>query len=207
MAGAPRTLLICCGAVAKEIVALVRENGWENMSVECLPAHLHTAPDRIPEGVRRKIHEARADYDEILVLYSDCGTGGRLDEVLAEEGVSRIGGSHCYEVFAGAKNFATLMRAEPGCFFLTDFLARNFDRLVYKGLALDRFPRLREAYFGKYKRLVYLAQSDDPDLQARARAAAQSLGLEFEMRRTGYGDFETFLARHRDCEAGGSAGR
>lgn len=197
MGDRPKTLLICCGAVAKEIVALVRENGWDNIDVQCLPANLHISPERIPEGVRAKIRAGRADYDHILVLYSDCGTGGELDRVLEEEGIERIGGSHCYEVFAGAADFAALMKAEPGRFFLTDFLARNFDKLVIQGLGLDRFPQLRQTYFGKYKEVVYLAQSDDPALEAKARAAARDLGLAFTMRRTGYGDFATFLAEHQ----------
>lgn len=197
MGDRPKTLLICCGAIAKEIVALVRENGWDNIDVQCLPAHLHNSPERIPESVREKIHAGRADYDHILVLYSDCGTGGELDRVLEEEGIERIGGSHCYEVFAGAADFAALMKAEPGRFFLTDFLARNFDKLVIQGLGLDRFPKLRQTYFGRYKEVVYLAQSDDPALEAKARAAARDLGLAFTMRRTGYGDFATFLAEHQ----------
>lgn len=197
MDGHPKTLVICCGAVAKEIVSLVRENGWDNIDVECLPARFHIEPDRIPEGVRTKIRAGRAAYDRILVLYSDCGTGGALDRVLEEEDVERIGGSHCYEVFAGTADFAALIEAEPGSFFLTDFLVRNFDKLVIQGLGLDRFPKLRQTYFGKYKDAVYLAQSDDPALEAKARAAARRLGLAFTMRRTGFGDFATFLAERQ----------
>lgn len=199
MGDGPTTLLICCGAVAKEIVALVEDNNWANIHTTCLPAHLHNTPERIPEAVRDKIRAARDSYDRILVLYGDCGTGGLLDRVLAEEGVSRIGGSHCYEVFAGAAKFDELMKTEPGSFFLTDFLARHFDRLVIEGLGLDRFPELRKTYFGRYKRVVYLAQSDDPDLEAKAKAAAKSLGLDYERRYTGYGDFEQFVASNRGC--------
>jgi hypothetical protein len=193
------TLLICCGAVAREVVSLVERNGWEHMRVECLPAHLHNTPERIPEAIRDKIRAARDRFDDILVLYSDCGTGGRLDAILAEEGVERIGGSHCYEVFAGRDGFAALMAEEPGTFFVTDFLARHFERLVFKGLGLDRYPRLRDNYFGHYKRLVYLAQTDDPELEALAKRAAESVGLAFEKRRTGYGDFESFLQGRADC--------
>jgi hypothetical protein len=199
MGDGPTTLLICCGAVAKEIVALVEDNGWANIHTTCLPAHLHNEPERIPEGVRAKIRAARGSYDRILVLYGDCGTGGLLDQVLAEEGVPRIGGSHCYEVFAGGKNFDELMKTEPGSFFLTDFLVRHFDRLVIEGLGLDRFPALRNTYFGRYKRVVYLAQSDDPNLETKAKAAANSLGLDYEKRYTGYGDFEHFVASNRGC--------
>ena len=191
------TLIICCGAVAREIITMIDANGWDDMRVDCLPAHLHNDPGRIPEGVRRKIRANRDLYDRIVVLYSDCGTGGQLEAMLNEEGVESIKGAHCYEVFAGADTFAAMMKAEPGSFFLTDFLAQHFERLVVKGLALDRYPELRSTYFVKYKKLVYLAQSDDLALKAKAEAAAETLSLEFEMRFTGYGDFEKFLREQR----------
>lgn len=193
----PRTLLICCGALAGEIVTLVREHGWDNMRVKCLPAHIHNRPERIPEGVRTLIHEGRRDFERILVLFSDCGTGGLLDEVLAEEDVPRIEGNHCYEVFSGAETYAELIRREPGSFFLTDFLTRHFDRLIIQGLGLDRFPKLRETYFGRYRKLVYLAQSETPELRAKAEAAAAALGLSFELRWTGHGGYRDFLESHR----------
>ncbi len=193
MSSPPRTLIICCGAVAREIVTLTREQGWAHMDIQCLPAKLHNDPAAIPDGVRAKIRAARADYDDIVVLYTDCGTGGALDRVLQEEGVTRIAGAHCYEVFAGSANFRQLIAAEPGCFFVTDFLARHFERLVFQGLGLDRFPKLREIYFGRYTKLVYLAQSDDAELTRRARAAADSIGLAFERRFTGPGDYATYL--------------
>ena len=190
----PNTLVICCGALARDIVAIVERNGWDHMEIQSLPAQLHNQPERIPEEVRRKVRAARGGYDKILVLYSDCGTGGRIDRVLEEEGVEGIGGVHCYEVFTGADDFKAITDDEPGCFFVTDFLARHFDRLVFRGLGLDRFPDLRDAYFRNYSKLVYLAQTDDPELAERARAAAESIGLEFEIRHTGYGGFETFLS-------------
>ncbi len=194
-----RTLLICCGAIANEIVALVGENGWDHMQVQCLPAHLHNRPEEIPEAVRSTIRTARDSYDEIYVLYGDCGTGGRLDAVLREEDVERIFGNHCYEVFVGTEELAQLMAAEPGTFFVTDFLARHFDRLVIKGLGLDRYPELRDRYFGKYRNLAYLAQSHDPEIEALARRAAERLGLVFEMRFTGYGGYERFLTERAVC--------
>ncbi len=196
MARLPSTLLICCGSLAREITAIVREQDWRHMRVTCLPAHIHNKPEDIPEAVRGKIRAARGTADKILVLFSDCGTGGKLAEVLEEEGVEGIGGAHCYEVFAGGETFAALMRDEPGSFFLTDFLVRHFDRLILAGLGLDRFPKLRDSYFGHYDRLVYLAQRDDSELQDKARAAAQALGLNFEMRMTDYGDYRDFLAMH-----------
>ena len=191
---ARRTLIIACGALAREIVHLQR-GPLAHIDVACLPANLHNRPERIPAEMRRKIRESRAAYDDILCLYADCGTGGELDRVLREEGVARIEGAHCYEFFAGADDFAAMMEEEPGTFFLTDFLVRHFDRLVIAGLGLDRFPQLRDDYFRHYRRLVYLAQFDDNDLTLKAEAAAARLGLAFERRLTGLGGLGTFLAR------------
>ena len=190
--GARRVLVIACGALALEILAL-REGPLGAFDVTCLPAKLHNRPEGIPEAVRRKIRANRAAYDEILCLYGDCGTGGALDRVLEEEGVARIAGAHCYAFFAGEAAFAAMMAEEPGTFFLTDFLARHFDRLVIEGLGLDRFPQLRDDYFGHYRRLVYLAQSDDAELTAKAEAAARRLGLRFERRATGLAGLARFF--------------
>jgi hypothetical protein len=195
-----RVLVIACGALAREIVSLQR-GPLAHIDVTCLPASLHKRPERIAEAVRRKITENRAAYEEIVCLYGDCGTGGALDRVLHEEGVARIEGAHCYEFFAGATDFARLMDEEPGTFFLTDFLARHFDRLVIAGLGLDRFPQLRDDYFGNYRRLVHLAQVEDADLSARAEAAATRLDLTFERRFTGLGGVEAFLARANPASA------
>src|SRR5271169_1626276 len=192
IAGARRVLVLACGALAREILAL-RDGPLGAFDVTCLPAALHNRPERIPEAVRTKIRKHRAAYDEILCLYGDCGTGGELDRVLSEEGVQRIDGPHCYAFYAGEAAFAEMMEAEPGTFFLTDFLARHFERLVIEGLGLDRFPQLRDDYFGNYRRLVYLAQTDDPAITERAEAAARRLGLAFERRFTGLGGIERFL--------------
>ena len=191
-----KALAIACGALAREIVAL-SSGPLGGFDVACLPAHLHNRPERIPEAIRRKIRENRARYDEILVLYGDCGTGGALDAMLAEEGVTRVAGQHCYALYAGEEAIAAMMKEEPGSFFVTDFLARHFDRLVIRGLGLDRFPQLRNDYFRAYKRLVYLAQTDDPDLTARAEAAAARLGLAFERRYTGLGVVADLIATAR----------
>jgi hypothetical protein len=181
-----KALAIACGALAREIVALSR-GPLGGLDVTCLPAQLHNRPERIPEAIRRKIRENRARYDEIVVVYGDCGTGGALDAALAEENVARVAGPHCYAFYAGAAAFAAMMAEELGTFFVTDFLARHFDRLVVRGLGLDRFPELRNDYFRRYRRLVYLAQTEDPELTARAEAAAARLGLAFERRYTGLG--------------------
>jgi hypothetical protein len=187
--GARKILVIACGALAREVLALK----LDHIDVACLPAQLHNYPSRIPEAMRAKIRANREAYDEILCLYGDCGTGGELDRVLAEEGVNRIAGAHCYAFYAGEETFAALAEEEPGTFYLTDFLARHFDALVIRGLGLDRFPELRDDYFGNYRRLVHLAQFDDPDLETKARAAAERLGLAYERRFTGLNGIRAFL--------------
>ena len=194
MADGPRTLFIACGALAREFLAVSKANGWDDhLEITCLPAIWHNRPDKIPEGVRRKIRAGRSKFDRIFVLYGDCGTGGELDRVLAEENVERIEGPHCYQWFAGTADFEKLMDEEPGTFFLTDYLARHFDRFIWQGLGLDRHPDLRDAYFSNYRKLVYLAQTDDAKLLAKAKEAAERLKLEFVHRRTGYGEFADFM--------------
>lgn len=188
-----RKLVIACGALAREIAALRKANGWSALDVACLPPELHNRPERIAGAVRAKIREHRADYDAIFVAYGDCGTGGALDAVLAEEGAERIPGAHCYEFFAGPADFALLADAEPGTFYLTDFLLRHFERLVIEALGIDRHPELKDTYFGNYRRLVYLAQAPKPDAEAAARAVADRLGLELVVRQTGYGDLGSSL--------------
>jgi hypothetical protein len=189
-----RVLVVACAALAREIKAIQRLGGWDHVEVRYLPAELHNRPDRIPEAVRVKLDAAAARYDQVFVAYADCGTGGRLDALLAEHRVQRLPGAHCYEFFAGADRFAALHEAEPGSFYLTDFLVRHFDRLVIRGLGLDRHPELLPSYFGNYVRVVHLAQSGSRTLEKEARAAAQHLGLGFESRYTGLGPFERALS-------------
>lgn len=186
------TLVLACGALAREIQAVI-DLGQLDLALHCLPAGLHNRPPAIPDAVRAAIREARGRYDRIVVGYADCGTGGALDRVLAEEGVQRLPGPHCYALFTGIEAFAANAEADMRSFFLTDFLARQFDTLVIEGLGLDRHPELRDTYFGQYERLVYLAQTHDPDLAARAEAAAARLGLAYERRFTGYGDLASRL--------------
>jgi hypothetical protein len=190
-AAPPRVLVVGCGALARELVDLTR--GLPNVDITCLPATLHNRPGGIPAAVRDRIRTRRAGYDRVFVAYADCGTGGLLDRVIEEEGVDRLPGAHCYEFYAGRPDFARLTDEEPATFFLTDFLARNFERLVWRGLGLDRHPELLPDYFRNYRRLVYLSQRDDPELVATSRRAAARLGLTFEHRVTGYGELATSI--------------
>jgi hypothetical protein len=189
----PRVLIVGCGALGRELVTLTRD--LPGVDVTCLPAELHNRPERIAAAVADRIRARGGDYDRVFVAYADCGTGGRLDAVLETEfeGVERIPGAHCYEFYAGAAAFAALQDEQAGTFYLTDFLARQFETIVVRGLGLDRHPELRDAYFGNYRRLVYLAQTDDPELVIRARAAAARLGLAFEQRPTGLGDLGSMI--------------
>lgn len=189
------TLIIACGALAREIGAIIDGNGLGHISLRCLPADLHNRPERIPAAVRTEIRKAKAEgYMRVLVGYGDCGTGGRLDKVCADEGVSRLPGPHCYAFYTGVQAFMENPEADMRSFFLTDFLARHFESFVIEPLGLDRHPELRDQYFGHYERVVYLQQNTGEDLEDRARTAAQRLGLEFEKRFTGYGDLADFVA-------------
>jgi hypothetical protein len=181
------TLIIACGALAREIAALRRVNSWSALDVQCLPPELHNRPERIAPAVQARIRANRSRYRTIFVAYADCGTGGMLDAVLREEQVERLPGAHCYEFFAGTDVFAGLSESEPGTFYLTDFLLRHFDRLVVRGLGLDVHPELIPEYFRHYRKLVYLAQTRAPAAIGQARAIALRMGFEFEYRFTGYG--------------------
>lgn len=187
-------LVIGCGALARELLDVVSRNRLQNIRVECLPAILHNRPEKIAPAVRSRLESAEA-FDEIFVAYGDCGTGGALDKVLEEFGVERLPGAHCYQFYTGSVAFDVLHEDEPATFYLTDYLARHFDRLVWKGLGLDRWPELLDDYFGSYKRVVYLAQTDDAVLTHEARRAADRLGLDFERRFVGYGEMEPELVR------------
>ena len=189
-----KTLFITCGAIAREVVALKTLNKFSNVEVSCLPASWHNSPEKITPAIKNKIRTAKTKFARILVLYGDCGTGGELDKLIEEEGVTRIPGPHCYEFFMGREEFEEAHADEPGCFYLTDYLARHFDRVVLKGLGLDRFPELLFEYFKNYKKLIYIAQTDDSSLELKARKAADRLGLQYERRIRGYGELGKFMA-------------
>lgn len=186
------TLLIACGALAREVIALRDRHGWD-AKILAIPALLHNTPDRIPPAVEKRFQEVTSDYERVFILYGDCGTGGKLDVTLARLGIERISGPHCYEQYAGAEAFKALMDEEPGTFFLTDYLTQSFDHLVIEGLGLDINPGLRDVYFGNYRRMVYLQQRRDPTLLEKAQWAADALGLPLEVQPTGYGALEERL--------------
>jgi hypothetical protein len=172
-------LVIACGAIARELVRIRDMNGWEHVTFQCLPANLHNSPEEIPAAVRTRIEEERGNYRKIFVAYADCGTAGAIDKALEGTGAERIPGAHCYEFFAGTGVFFDLAEQEAGSFYLTDFLVRHFERLVIRGLGLDRHPELADVYFANYRRIVYLAQTESEELQARASAHAERLGLDY----------------------------
>jgi hypothetical protein len=194
---AGEVLLLACGALAREIIDLIQQNKWQAFDVQCLPAKWHNTPQFIVPALREKITENRAKYKSIFVLYGDCGTGGQLDAMLAEEGVERIQGPHCYAFYSGNEIFAKAGDDDMRSFFLTDYLARHFDKLMWQGLGLDKHPELRDDYFQHYEKVVYLAQVRDEDLERKANAAAAKLNLAYEYRFTGYGELETDLKKHQ----------
>jgi hypothetical protein len=183
--------LIVCGALAREVLALKEKHKWD-ADIFGLPVLLHNEPDRIPPAVIARIQQSRDDYKRLIVVYGDCGTSGSLDRLLAQEGVQRVAGPHCYEMYANG-SFADLMEEHPGTYFLTDYLVGSFDHLVLEGLGIDRNPDLRDDYFKNYTRVVYLAQRDDPALKGKAQWAADRLGLPLDIRQTGYGLLEERL--------------
>lgn len=190
----PRTLLLACGALAREIIAIRDANGWAHMDLHCLPADLHLRPERIPDAVEAAISKHGTDYDQTIVVYADCGTGGLLQARCDQLGVQMIPGPHCYAFFDGLDDHAARAEDEFTAFYLTDFLVRQFDAFVWRSMGLDRHPELRDIYFAHYDRLIYLAQTDDPALDAKAEEAAARLGLRYVRRKTSYGDLPGILA-------------
>jgi Protein of unknown function (DUF1638) len=190
-----RILLIACGALAHEILALKAANGWSHLDLQCLPAKLHLWPERIIPAVEAAVIGARGHYETVFVVYADCGTGGLLRAACDRLGVEMVEGPHCYAFFEGNDTFLARSDTEFTAFYLTDFLVRQFDAFVWRPMGLDRHPELRDMYFGNYTKLVYQAQVNDPVLDAKAEDCARRLGLEYERRFTGYGDLAVTLGR------------
>lgn len=193
-----RILLIACGALAREIIHLIRINDWNHLELICLPAQLHLTPEKIPAAVKRTVLRYDNQFDSIFVVYADCGTGGLLKKMCADLGVEMLEGPHCYSFYNGNEQFAARQDEAMTSFYLTDFLVRQFDSFVWKPLGLDRHPDLREQYFNNYEQLVYLAQTEDHELSTMAKGCAKRLGLRYVRHFTGYGDLKTNLANlHR----------
>ncbi|MDP3525785.1 MAG: DUF1638 domain-containing protein [Hoeflea sp.] len=193
---AHKVRVIACGMIAREVLAVNAQLGRDHIDLKCIDANYHHHPERIAPAVERAIQAARQEgYEHIFIGYADCGTGGDLDKVCAAHGVERIAGPHCFSFYMGNAAFEASGDEIMTTFFITDFLARHFDAFLIRPLGLDRFPELRDTYFGHYERALYLAQTDDPGLEDKARAAAERLGLRFERRMTGYGDLTDALAR------------
>ncbi len=186
----PETVrVIACGMIAREILAIREQFGLNHLQLTCLPAEFHHYPDKIAPSVDQAIQKAKAEgITNIFIGYADCGTGGLLDRVCEKHGVERIAGPHCFSFYAGNELFAAQWNDDMTSFFMTDFLARHFDAFMVKPLGLDRHPELRDMYFSNYKKMIYMAQTDNPELSMRAEKAAQFLGLDYERRLTGYGD-------------------
>ena len=189
-----KILILACGALAKEISALIRLNGWSHLKTRYLPAILHNTPEKITEQLRMILQSSQTKFSKIFIGYADCGTGGKIDSLLDEFDVQRLPGAHCYEFFTGKQTFAEIMEEEIGSYFLTDFLVKAFEKLVWQGMKIDRHPELLPIYFKHYKKLVYLAQSENPELQTQAYEIAGRLGLVYEYRITGYGELEHSIA-------------
>ncbi|HEX9371586.1 MAG TPA: virulence factor [Roseiflexaceae bacterium] len=187
----PCVAFVACGALAREVLAIAGRHGW-NIKLFGVAAADHMVPARIAPDVERRLRELIPRFERVVVVYGDCGTAGRLDELLERYNVPRIAGPHCYEMYGGAR-FDAAMAQDPGAFFLTDFLVRGFEGTVWKGLGLDRFPELKNVYFANYSRLIYLAQQADTALIAKAESIAALLGLPLDVQHTGYGLLEQRL--------------
>jgi len=185
--------IVACGALAREIEEIVKINNLQDIEVQYLPAKLHNSPQKIPQEVENALEKLAKKCGQLFVAYGDCGTAGALDAVIEKFDATRLEGSHCYAFYAGVSDFEKLHDAEPGTFYLTDYLARQFDNLVYRPLGLDRHPQLLSEYFGNYTRLLYLSQSNDEKLDAKARDAAKRLNLRFEKIHTGFGSLQTTI--------------
>ena len=186
-------LIIGCGAIAHEVREIIELNNWDNVRLQCLNADLHNTPKLLPKKIKEAIDTNLNDYSKIFLAYADCGTGGLIDLILKDYDIERLDGAHCYEFYSGSSVFKELSEKEIGTFYLTDFLVKNFDRLVIDGLGIQKYPALKEEYFKNYKNVVYLAQKQDNVLESKARECADYLNLEFSVLFTGLNNLENQL--------------
>ena len=188
-------LIIGCGALAHEVREIIKLNDWDNVRLQCLNADLHNTPKILPAKIKESIDSNINDYSKIFLAYADCGTGGLIDSILKDYDIERLDGAHCYEFYSGSSVFEELSEKEIGTFYLTDFLVKNFDRLVVDGLGIQKYPALKEEYFKNYKNVVYLAQKQDNILESKARECADYLNLEFSALFTGLNNLENQLSK------------
>ena len=188
-------LIIGCGALAHEVREIIKLNDWDNVRLQCLNADLHNTPKILPAKIKESIDSNINDYSKIFLAYADCGTGGLIDSILKDYDIERLDGAHCYEFYSGSSVFEELSEKEIGTFYLTDFLVKNFDRLVVDGLGIQKYPALKEEYFKNYKNVVYLAQKQDNVLESKARECADYLNLEFSALFTGLNNLENQLSK------------
>ena len=188
-------LIIGCGALAHEVREIIKLNDWDNVRLQCLNADLHNTPKILPAKIKESIDSNINDYSKIFLAYADCGTGGLIDLILKDYDIERLDGAHCYEFYSGSSVFEELSEKEIGTFYLTDFLVKNFDRLVIDGLGIKKYPALKEEYFKNYKNVVYLAQKQDNVLELKARECADYLNLEFSALFTGLNNLENQLSK------------
>jgi len=189
-------LVITCGAIAREVMAVAKCSGWQHLKVTQIPAELHNRPEKIPAAVEERLATYAADSDHVFAAFGDCGTGGQLDKVLQRYNIKRLSGAHCYEFYSGSENFAAMAEHELGTFYLTDYLAKHFEQLIMEGMGLNKHPQLIEMMFAHYTKLVYLVQEPNRQLDHFAQAAAAKLGLKYERVETGYGQMAEELATH-----------
>ena len=187
-------MILACGALSKEISTLIRINNWSHLEIKYLPAILHNSPEKITAELRNILLNSQANFSKIFIGFADCGTGGKIDSLIEEFGLKRLPGAHCYEFYSGSKLFEKIMEDEPGTFFLTDFLVRTFEKLVWQGLMIDKKPELLNIFFKNYKKVMYLAQTDNINLQRKAKNISELLKLEYEYRLVGYGQLEHSLS-------------
>jgi hypothetical protein len=197
-----RLLVIACGMIAREVLAVKERLALDHLELTCLPAEFHYYPDKIPPAMDKAISDAKSEgYKHIFIGYADCGTGGMLDAVCQKHGVERMAGPHCFAFYQGTQAFEAAGDRDMLSFYMTDFLCRQFDAFFIKPLGLDRHPELAADYFGHYEKVIYLAQTNDPELDRVAERAAEMLGLAYERRFTGYGDLPSSLAKTSLVEA------
>jgi hypothetical protein len=185
-----KAAFIACGAVAQDTAFLVKKHGWD-ADVHGISSVLHMTPLDIGPAVEEKLKALTPRYERVIVVYGDCGTGGRLDQVLARYPAVRPAGVHCFQWYAG--DLFARFNDDIGIYFLTDWLVTNWDRAVIAGLGLDRFPWLQETYFDNITRILFVRQHPDDGREAKAREIAQWMERPLEIHDLGIEPLDELL--------------